>query len=137
MANGYLSATFADTLLLAWLTHSVDLPGEYFVGLTLALPTDDEGTGIEIPDAIEYARAVIPADADSWASMGEGSRSMESSVTVAFPTAETDWGQILGYTLHDQYENYVGFGILNPYTITVGMTPRLPAGTIVISLPIT
>ena len=134
MANGYLSDAFADSLLAAWLTGTA-LPASYFVGLTLALSTDNTGTGIEIPDAGEYARVEIGANAGSWTSMGAGSRSIESAVDLAFPTAVTDWGQILGYTLHDPSSNYVGFGILNPYTITAGMVARLLAGTIVITLP--
>jgi hypothetical protein len=140
MANGYLSNAFADIILAATLTRDVaDLPLSYWVGLTLALPIDGDGTGIEVPDAAEYARVEVVGEVASWLSMGVGSRAMETAVDVVFATSITDWGQILGYTLHDAAVDgvYLGFGITNPYLLTAGMTARLPAGTIVISMPIT
>ncbi|MGV8972722.1 MAG: phage tail fiber protein [Rhodoglobus sp.] len=138
MANGHLSDAFADILLNAWLTKDATaLPASMWVGLTLALPTDSNGTGIEIPTAVEYERMELPMVAGSWESMGAGSRSMATAIETAFFPADTDWGQILGYILYDSDIDgtYLGYGILNPYTIRAGMTAKLPAGAIVITLP--
>lgn len=140
MANGYLSNAFADTVVAAvFAGDTVSLPSSFWVGLTLALPTDGEGTGLEAPTAAEYARVAIPCDGASWASMGVGSRSIESAVDVDFPIALTEWGLILGYTLYDAVTDgvYLGFGITNPYIVTIGSRLRLPIGTIVGALPTT
>ena len=137
MANGHISDEFADRILAAVLTGDVSgFPSELKVGLTLELPSDANGTGIEVPIAGEYAPVTVPVDVSSWNSMGVGSRSMESAVHVVFAQAEEDWGQILGYTLYDQDDVYLGYGIINPFIITEGMIPRLPTGLIVITMPI-
>jgi hypothetical protein len=136
MANGHISDSFADTILSAVFTLSWNLPYGCYIGLTLELPSDANGTGIVAPTASEYAQVWLPFDSSSWASMGVGSRSMETVVDTVFATAVEDWGQILGYTIHDPYGVYLGYGIVNPYTITPGMTARLPAGLIVITMPI-
>lgn len=138
MANGCLSDAFADTVLLAVLTGDTSgLPASFWIGLTLVLPTDEDGTGIEPPDAVEYGPVEMVCEAGTWISMGEGSRSMESDVDVEFATAATDWGQILGYTFHDAETDgvYLGFGVVNPFIITAGMRARLPAGSVVWTLP--
>lgn len=140
MANGYLSDAMADLVLAAILAgDTTGLPASLWVGLTLALPTDGAGTGLEIPDAAEYGRVEVVCEGASWTSMGAGSRSMASAVDVAFATVVTDWGYVLGYTLHDAATDgvYLGFGITNPYLVVAGMKPRLLAGTIVVSLPTT
>lgn len=137
MANGYLSNAFADAVLAAVFTGDYSgLPANYWVDLTLALPTDGVGTGLV---AAGCGRVQIPADGASWTSMGEGSRSFESAIDVVYPTADEDLGQVLGYTLYDAETDgiYLGFGITNPLIITAGMTPRVPAGLIVITLPTT
>lgn len=136
MANGHISDAFADTILSAVLQMSWSLPYGCNVGLTLELPSDANGTGIVAPTAPEYARVWLPFDYYSWTQMGVGSRAMETAVDTIFETATEDWGQILGYTMHDPYDVYIGYGIVNPYTITTGMTARLPAGLIVVTMPI-
>jgi hypothetical protein len=138
MANGYLSDAFSDLILDAIFSgNTASLPTSFWVGLTIALPTDGDGTGIEPPDALEYGRVELVCEEASWDSMGEGSRSIETAVNIDFAVAETDWGQILGYTLYDAEVDgvYLGFGIVNPYIVFAGLKPRLPAGTIVVTLP--
>jgi hypothetical protein len=136
MANGYLSDYFADLLIRAWLTHDVSaLPYGYDIGLTLELPSDQNGTGIVIPEQPEYNTVRVNADSSSWISMGSGSRSMEIAVDVVYETASEDWGEINGYTFSDQ-GIFLGFGITNPYTILADMKARLPAGTVILSLPL-
>jgi hypothetical protein len=138
MANGYLSDAFADLVLAAiFAGDTATLPLSLWVGLTLALPTDGEGTGIEAPVAAEYGRVELVCEAASWNSMGVGSRSIETFIAIEFATAVTNWGLILGYTLHDAEIDgvYLGFGITNPQTVFAGLKARLPAGTIVGSLP--
>jgi hypothetical protein len=137
MANGHISDIFADNILAGVFTANWNLPQGCNVGLTLELPSDVNGTGIVVPDAPEYGPVWMPFDDYStWASMGAGSRSIESAIDVVFEPATVDWGQILGYTLHDSYGVYLGYGITNPYLIKTGMTARLPAGLIVITMPI-
>jgi hypothetical protein len=140
MANGYLSDAFADLVAAAVLAgDTAGLPASFWVGLTLALPTDGAGTGLVAPDAAECIRVEVVCEGASWTSMGAGSRSMTSAVDVEFATAVTDWGYVLGYTLHDAATDgvYLGFGITNPYLVVAGMKARLPAGAIVVTLPTT
>jgi hypothetical protein len=137
MANGHISDAFADSILSAVFPgQSWNLPYGFNIGLTLDLPSDVNGTGLVAPSAIDYAQVWIPADSGSWGSMGVGSRSMESLTDVVFEQATVDWGQILGYTIYDPYGVYLGYGITNPYLLKAGMTARLPAGQIVITMPI-
>ena len=137
MANGHISDTFADKILAGVFTANWNIPFGCNVGLTLELPSDVNGTGIVVPDAPEYSRVWIPFnDYSSWVSMGDGSRSIETAVDIVFEKATVDWGQILGYTLHDEYDTFFGYGITNPYLLKTGMIARLPAGLIVIKMPI-
>jgi len=139
MANGHLSDYFADILIQAWLTRDVSLlPTIYYVGLTLELPIDNNGTGLVPPEAAEFARKPIPAEDTFWVSMGVGSRAMETAFDTTFDVAVIDWGEINGYTLYDSLidGNFLGYGITNPFTILAGMSARLPAGAIVILQPI-
>lgn len=136
MANGHISNVFADILLKTWLTRDISLlPSSYWVDLTMALPSDNAGLGLISPTGCR--RIELVANNASWASMGAGSRSMESAIDVLFDIAVVDWGQILGYTLYDDPVSgqFLGYGVTNPYTILAGMRARLPAGLIVISLP--
>jgi len=138
MANGYLSDYFADLLIRAWLTRdSSILPYSFGIGLTLELPSDRNGTGLITPEPIEYNRVEIYADSNSWISMGVGSRSMETNIDLIFESASEDYGEINGYTIYDSLNdgNFLGYGITNPYTILAGMKPRLPAGTVILSIP--
>lgn len=138
MANGHLSDLFADLLIEAWLTRDVSLlPSTYYIGLTLELPTDANGTGLVAPEAAEYARVPLMADVASWASLGVGSRAMETTFDTTFEVAMVDWGQINGYTLYDSAVDgvFLGYGITNPFTVLAGMSARLPAGAIVIAQP--
>lgn len=138
MANGHLSDLFADILLQSWLTRDISLlPTEYYVGLTLDLPTDNNGTGLLVPDSEEYTRVLLPAESASWVSLGVGSRSMETAVPIMFEKALTDWGELNGYTLYDSLVDgmFLGYGIITPYTILTGMIARLPIGAIIITQP--
>ena len=136
MATGHISDAFADILLKAWLTRDISLlPSSYWVDLTMALPSDNAGLGLISPTGC--SRIELVANNSSWASMGAGSRSMDTIVDVLFNIAVVDWGQILGYTLYDGPVSglFLGYGVTNPYTILAGMRPRLPAGLITVTLP--
>lgn len=141
MANGHISDGFADRIALAMLTRSLTpLPSSYFIGLTLALPTDGVGTGLLAPTPVEYGRLEVVAIGASWTTLGVGSRTMSLSLDLLWALAVTDWGQILGYTLYDDLTsvleaNYLGYGVLNPYTILAGMTPNILPDTITVALP--
>lgn len=141
MANGHISDGFADRIAVAILTRSLTpIPESYFIGLTLALPTDGIGTGIIEPTDALYVRLEVVAESFSWTELGAGSRAMSLSLDLLWDVAAADIGQILGYTLHDDLtsilaENYLGYGILNPYTILAGMQPNIYPDTIVVALP--
>lgn len=138
MALSNISDAFADLLLEAWLTRDLtDLPTSYFVGLTLALPTDQNGLGLLEPTNDEFERIEVVAESASWLSMGVGSRSSTLNFDLLYSMAITDWGQILGYTIYDSLTDglFLGYGITNPLTILSGMRAQLPAGSIVITLP--
>ncbi len=137
MANGYISDAFADLIVKAILTRNVSiLPTSYFFGLTLEVPTDQNGTGLVSPDALEYNLIEVVAEDASWISSGVGSRMMVTNIDVVYNQAVTDWGEIKGYTIYDSAEalTLLGFGFTVPYTITAGMIARLPAGLIEVSL---
>ena len=141
MAVGHISDTFADRIAFATFTRSITpLPSSYFVGLTLALPTNQNGSGLIAPTQIEYGRIEVVAAGPSWTSMGAGSRAVSLSLLLLYAKALTDWGQILGFTLYDHLtselaDNYLGYGVLNPYTIKTGMRAQIRPDTIVVSLP--
>lgn len=131
-----LSDAFSDLLLKAWLTRDVTvLPTNYFVGLTLSYPTDQNGTGLEAPAAPEFARIQVPANSASWESLGAGSRLMTLVPELLYSQAVTDWGTVLGYTLYDSLVDgmFLGFGETNPFPITAGLTARIPARSIVVA----
>lgn len=137
MAIGQISDAFADIILTAILERDVSvIPTSYFIGLTLELPTDNNGTGIEAPTPGEYARVEVVATNTSWVSSGVGSRMKVSDVDVIFEQAVTDWGNIKGYTVYDALTGgvFLGYGILNPYIILAGTRARLPAGLIEFAL---
>lgn len=130
------SDAFSDILLKAWLHRDVSvLPTSYFVGLTLALPLNQNGLGVEEPGTAEYIRVEVAADSDSWVSMGEGSRLMTLDPELLYPEAVTDWGEILGYVLYDSLTDgmYLGYGETNGFMITAGIIPRIPSRSIVVS----
>lgn len=138
MATGRISDAFADIIVNAILTRDItDLPTSYFFGLTLELPTDQNGSGLVEPIPTEYARVEVVAENASWISSGVGSRSMVSDIDVIYETAITDWGNQKGYTIYDSLTDgvFLGYGIINPYIITAGMRARLPAGLIAFALP--
>lgn len=131
-----ISDAFSDILLKAWLSRNVsELPSNYYVGLTLAVPTDQNGSGILEPPNEEYSRLRVPAQSSSWESLGPGSRLMTLRLDLVYPQAFTDWGEILGYTLHDALTggNFLGYGVTNPVTITSGMRAHLPPGSLVVA----
>lgn len=141
MAVGHISDAFADRIALAILTRSLTpLPLSYFVGLTLALPTDQNGSGLLAPSAAEYGRLEVVAEAASWTTLGDGSRTMSLSLNLIWALAITDWGQILGYTLYDdltsiEVSSYLAYGVLNPYIILAEMTPNILPDTIHLAFP--
>ncbi len=138
MANGHVSNTFADNLVKVWLTRDITfLPTNYFIGLTTVLPTDQNGSGLLAPTASEYARIQVAASSASWVSLGVGSRAMQLNVELLYSQAVTDWGEIRGYTIYDALTagTYLGYGVVNPVTIRAAMKARLPAGSVVITLP--
>lgn len=138
MATGQISDAFADIIANAILTRNITaLPTSYFVGLTLELPTDQNGTGLIPPIPAEYSRQEVIAASASWASSGVGSRMMVSDVDVIFALAVTDWGNLRGYTIHDSLTGgvFLGYGIINPYVILAGTIARLPAGLIAVAFP--
>jgi hypothetical protein len=139
VVGGYVSDAFADIIVEAVLTRDVsNIPTSYFFGLTLELPTDQNGTGLEAPTPDEYARVEVVAEDASWVSSGVGSRMMVTDIDILYATAVTDWGNIKGYTIYDSLVDgvYLGYGVINPYIITAGMTPRLPAGLVAVRLPL-
>ena len=141
MAVGHISDGFADRIALATFTRSLTpLPSSYFVGLTLALPTDQNGSGLIAPSQTEYDRIEVVAEGPSWTSMGIGSRAISLSLLLLYAKALTDWGEIVGYTLYDDLTseleiNYLGYGVLNPFTIKTDMRAQLRPDTVVVSLP--
>lgn len=138
MANGHVSDAFADLIIRAVLTRNVSiLPASYFIGLTLELPTDQNGTGLVPPAVLEYGRIEVVAEDSSWISSGVGSRTMVSNIDVIFAQAITDWGNLRGYTIHDTLTDglFLGYGIINPYVLLAGTRPRLPAELIAVALP--
>lgn len=138
MAGGRVSDAFADIIVDAIFTRNISvIPTSYFFGLTLELPSDQNGTGLVIPTPAEYSRVEVVAANTSWVSAGVGSRTMFSAVDVVYPTSLTDWGNIRGYTIYDSLIDgvFLGYGIINPYIISAGMTARLPAGLISVALP--
>jgi len=139
MAGGRVSDAFADMIVKALVTRDVSvLPSSYFFGLTLELPSDDNGTGLVAPTPDEYLRVEVLADDTSWVSSGVGSRMMVNDVSISFPLALIDWGNVVGYTMYDSLVDgvFLGYGLLNPYIITAGLRPVLPAGTVAIRLPV-
>lgn len=138
MAGGHVSDAFADIIVNAILTRNLSaVPSSYFFGLTLALPTDQNGSGLVAPTPSEYGRVEVVASNTSWVSSGVGSRMMVSNVDVVYNVVVTDWGNVQGYTIYDSLTNgvFLGYGLLNPYMISVGMKARLPAGLIAVTLP--
>ena len=138
MANGCVSDTFADMIVNAILERNVSaIPTSYFFGLTLDLPTDKNGTGLIAPTPVEYSRVEVVAQNTSWISAGVGSRTMLSNVDILYEQAITDWGNVKGYTIYNALTNgiFLGYGVINPYTIRAGTRARLPAGLITIALP--
>jgi len=139
MAGGYVSDAFADIIVEAILTCDVTkVPKSYFFGLTLELPSDQNGTGLVDPTPTEYERVEVLAESISWKSVGVGSRTMVTGLDIVFPQAVTDWGNIKGYTLHDSLTEgmFLGYGAIVPYIISAGLTARLPAGSVALRLPI-
>lgn len=137
MISGNISDAFADIILNAILTRNLlSIPTSYFFGLTLELPIDTKGTGLLAPSPAEYSRVEVPAINTSWVSAGDGSRTMFTKVDVTYAKASTEWGNIKGYTIYSARVGglYLGYGITNPYIISAGMTPRLPAGLISVKL---
>lgn len=139
MVGAYVSDAFSDIIVNAILTRDISyMPLSYFFGLTLEIPSDQNGTGLVVPTPAEYARVEVIANGTSWISAGVGSRTMFSSVDIVYPKAVTDWGNIKGYTLYDSFVGgiFLGYGLINPYIITAGMTPRLRAGSVAIKIPL-
>ena len=139
MAGGYVSDAFADIIVNAILTRDVSsIPTSYFFGLTLAVPTNQNGSGLVAPTPAEYARVEVPAQGASWNSAGVGSRMMVSEVPIAYPTAVTAWGEVKGYTIYSALTGgvFLGYGLIVPLNITAGMTARLPAGSVAMKLPV-
>lgn len=136
MANGHISDLFADKIAKAILTRDItQIPTSYFIGVTLELPSDANGTGLVVPTAPEYARVEVVAQNASWASLGVGSRGMQINVDVTFAVATVSWGELRGYTMYDQAGVFLAYGITQPYTILTGTQVVLPAGLIQVSLP--
>lgn len=136
MAVKNISDAFSDMLLKAWLHRDVSpLPTSYFVGLTLSLPTDQNGTGVEEPTNVEYLRLEVAADSDSWVSLGAGSRLMALDPELLYPEADTDWGEVLGYVLYDSLVDgtYLGWGELNAFSIVAGIQARIPSRSLVVA----
>lgn len=132
-----VSDAFSDIILKAILTRDISvIPTSYFIGLTLELPTDNNGTGIVPPDAPEYTRIEVVSEDTSWESSGVGSRMMVSDVDVIYEQAASDWGNIKGYTVYDSLNDgvFLGYGVLNPSIILAGTRARLPAGLIAVAL---
>jgi hypothetical protein len=139
MAGAYVSDAFADIIVNAVLTRDVSaIPTSYFFGLTLEVPTDQNGSGLVVPTPAEYARIEVTAESTSWNSAGVGSRVMVTEVDIVWEEAVTDWGNIKGYTIYDSLTDgvYLGYGLILPYIISAGMTARLPAGSVAVRLPI-
>lgn len=139
MAGGYVSDAFADIIVNSVLTGDVtNIPASYFFGLTRELPSDQNGTGLVIPTPAEYARVEVVVQSASWISAGVGSRMMVTAVDIIYPQALTDWGNIKGYTIYNSLTDgvFLGYGLINPYIITAGMTARLPAGSVAVRLPL-
>lgn len=138
MASGHVSDAFADIIVNAILTRDISaIPTSYFFGLTLELPTNQNGTGLVVPTPAEYARVEVVAENTSWVSAGVGSRTMFSEIDLVYNKAVTDWGNVRGYTIYSALTGgiFLGYGIINPYIISAGMTARLPAGLISVTLP--
>lgn len=139
MAGGRVSDAFADIIVNAILTRDVSaIPRSYFFGLTLELPSDQNGTGLVVPTSAEYSRVEVVANNTSWNSAGVGSRTMVTEVDIIYPLAVTNWGNLKGYTIYDSSVGglFLGYGLINPYIITAGMTPRLRAGSVAVRLPL-
>lgn len=138
MADGRITDAFADKLVKAWFNRSVTgLPTSYYIGLATTLPTDQNGTGLVVPSNAEFARIGASANTTNWVSMGVGSRQMSLNIDLLYATAVTDWGEIVGYTMHDTLTagTFLGYGVTNPFTILAGMRARLPAGSVTIKIP--
>lgn len=104
-------------------------PTTVYVGLSTADPTDS-GSGLSEPVGNGYARVAISFDAAA-------SRLLNQTSEISFPKATGSWGTITHYTLHDALTsgNLMGSSALTASkTIVSGKTPKIPAGTIDVSI---
>lgn len=139
MTGGRVSDDFADIIVEAIFTRDLSrVPTSLFFGLSLELPTDQNGTDLVEPTPAEYSRVEVAMTDISWISAGVGSRMMTTDIDITYEMAVVDWGEVHAYPFYDALTDgiFLGYGLLNPYTILAGMIPRLPAGSVSVTLPV-
>ena len=129
-ANNVLDTRFGKNAALA-------VPDEYWLGLSLTLPTPTGGNVTE-PVGNGYSRIQVPNTTAVWPAAAN--RNKANLVAFTFPQATGDgWGEIRYFVFYDAATGgtFRAWGELNPVvTILGGETRSFPIGAIVVLAPV-
>ena len=135
---GRLTMWGAQQLLTSYFTMVTEPPPIFYLALvrTIAPTPYMDGSELDEPDAVDYARVAIPNDVLSWANDSQP-QEVSNLIPAQFVTATSDWGEIRYWALCnapvDGYNLIVG-DMENPVLIEAGDQAEISEGDLSVSL---
>jgi hypothetical protein len=136
--SGRITVWGASQLLTSYFTKLNEPPPSFYLALVRNIaPTPYmDGSELDEPDSVDYARIEIPNDTLNWAN-DSAPQEVYNLLPQQFITATTDWGQInywaLCNALVDGY-NFVVGDLENPVLIHAGDQAVFSEGDLSLSL---
>jgi hypothetical protein len=136
--SGQLTVWGAGQLLTSYFTATAEPVDNFYLALIMAIPPSPymDGSELDEPLVVDYARIAIPNDALNWANDAQP-QELYNILPAQFVTASSDWGLIGYWALTNAPTdgfNFIVGNLENPVLIEAGDQAVISEGDLSISL---